>query len=81
MCLHSHVSVDDAVHDKDHDALQSCEDAEQPLHHLCIHRVPHHKEAQRPRQAEDGEQHCRRMEQRAVSVCVCVCVGGGGTKS
>lgn len=70
----THVSVEDAVHEEDHEALERGEEAEQPLDDLGEGAVPHHKEPQHPRDAQDGDQHQRGMEQGAA----CGEGGGGG---
>lgn len=40
----TYVSVEDAMHNEDHDSLEGVEDTEQPLYHSRVDVVTDHKE-------------------------------------
>ncbi len=66
--LVTHVSIEETVHDEDHNSLECCEDAENPLNNESNGGIPYHKEPQCPSDAQDGDQDKRSVEEGAMGV-------------
>ncbi len=64
----THLSVEDAVHEEDHEPLECGKDAEQPLKDVRHGAVVHYEEPQHPGDSQDWNQHQRGMEQSAGKI-------------
>ena len=61
----SHLSVEDAVSEKNGHSLQSGEGKEEPLDDRCIDTISQHQEPQHPRHPQNGDQDKGGMEEGA----------------